>query len=68
MKTLLIVTVTLLAFSACSHQPEAVAMNEYNPEVTTKAPAVGVITPELIQEVQQRREAYIRAHSQELKY
>ncbi len=62
MKQLLLFTMALLVFNACS-TTKGVAMNEYTPSVTAKDPAIGVITPELIKDIQKRRAAYIQTHS-----
>jgi len=54
----------LLFFSGCSSS-RAVAMNEYNPkgEMAKLSGATVTITPEMIEDVQQRRAKFLKEHT-----
>ncbi len=62
MKNLLLALFAIFIFNGCSTSSN-MAINEYDTGVVTKEPAIGVVTPQMIQEVKKRREAYLKEHA-----
>jgi len=62
MLRVIIIGFLAIVFNGCtSHR--AIAMNEYNPVETSKLSGATItITPEMIKDVQKRRERFLREH------